>query len=259
MKVKWITLIALLALSGASLAGPPSPTHGVRAAADLPVYADALASGWQDWSWDTTVNLANAVPVYSGTASIAATYTSAWGGLYLHANSADISAYDTLQFWLHGGTAGGQRISVGLNFSGSVHQVIATAGTWQKISIPLSELGSPIAVTALVWQDSTGGTQPTFYLDDVAFVDSGTVVPPPPPSIGPALTVNATADQHPISPYIYGINFATEAIAADLHLPVRRWGGNSTSRFNWQLDVHNTGSDWYLEYSGRAGNSGSVR
>ena len=90
MKAKWITLITLLALSGVSLAGLASSTHGVRAAADLLVYTDALASGWQDWSWDTTVNLSNAAPVYSGTASIAATYTSAWGGLYLHANSADI-------------------------------------------------------------------------------------------------------------------------------------------------------------------------
>jgi hypothetical protein len=247
MKIKWITLIALLTLSGASLVRMPGPTHGVRAAADLLVYGDTLASGWQDWSWNTTVSLSNATPVYSGTASIAATYTSAWGGLYLHANSTDVSAYDTLQFWLHGGNAGGQRISVSLNYNGSTREVTATAGTWQKISIPLSELGSPATVTDLVWQDGTGGAQPTFYLDDVAFVGSGTVVPPPPPSIGPALTVNATADQHLISPYIYGMNFATEAIADDLHLPVRRWGGNSTSRFNWQLDVHNTGSDWYFE------------
>jgi hypothetical protein len=157
MKVKWITLIALLVLSGTLLAGLPSPAQGIRAAVDLPVYTDALASGWQNWSWNTTVNLSNAVPVYSGTASIAATYNSAWGGLYLHANSADISIYDTLQFWLHGGSAGGQRISVSLNYNGSTHEVIATAGTWQKISIPLSELGSPTAVTDLVWQDSTGG------------------------------------------------------------------------------------------------------
>ena len=64
---------------------------------------------------------------------------------------------------------------------------------------------------------------------------------------GPALSVNAAADVHPISPYIYGMNFATEAIAADLNLPVRRWGGNSTTRYNWQLDVHNTGADWYYE------------
>ena len=248
MKVKWVILIALLVLSGASLTGLSSQARPTWAAADLLVYGDALASGWQDWSWNTTVNLSNAVPVYSGTASIAATYTSAWGGLYLHANSADVSTYDTLQFWLHGGNAGGQRISVSLNYNGSTREVIATAGTWQKITIPLSELGSPATITDLVWQDGMGGAQPTFYLDDVAFVDSGTAAPPPPPpGIGPALTVNATADRHSISPYIYGMNFATEAIAADLRLPVRRWGGNSTSRFNWQLDVHNTGMDWYFE------------
>ena len=60
---------------------------------------------------------------------------------------------------------------------------------------------------------------------------------------GPALSVNAAADVHPISPYIYGMNFATEAIAADLNLPVRRGGGNSTTRYIWQLDVNNTGAD----------------
>src|SRR5512136_1906368 len=67
------------------------------------------------------------------------------------------------------------------------------------------------------------------------------------PGEGPALSVDAQADQHPISPYIYGMNFADESLAADLNLPVRRWGGNSTSRYNWQLNVHNTGSDWYYE------------
>ncbi len=248
MKVKWITLIALLVLSGASLTGLSGQARPTWAAADLTVYADALASGWQDWgSWDTVVNYSNATPVHGGTASIAATYTAAWGGLYLHANSVNVSAYDTLRFWLHGGSAGGQHVSVSLNYNGSTYEVTATAGTWQKVEIPLSELGSPATVTDLVWQDGIGGAQPTFYLDDIAFVGSGTVVPPTPPSIGPALTVNATADRHPISPYIYGMNFASEAIADDLRLPVRRWGGNSTSRFNWQLDVHNTGMDWYFE------------
>ena len=64
---------------------------------------------------------------------------------------------------------------------------------------------------------------------------------------GPALSVDAAAGRHAISPDIYGINYADETIAADLHLPVRRWGGNSTTRYNWQLDVFNTASDWYFE------------
>lgn len=65
---------------------------------------------------------------------------------------------------------------------------------------------------------------------------------------GPALSIDASAaKQHPISPYIYGMNFADEALANELRLPVRRWGGNSTTRYNWQNDTSNHASDWYFE------------
>ena len=30
-------------------------------------------------------------------------------------------------------------------------------------------------------------------------------------------------------------------------MPVRRWGGNSTSRYNWQIDVHNTAGDYFYQ------------
>ncbi len=43
------------------------------------------------------------------------------------------------------------------------------------------------------------------------------------------------------------MNFADEALAADLHLPVRRWGGNATTRYNWQNDTSNHASDWFFE------------
>ena len=36
-------------------------------------------------------------------------------------------------------------------------------------------------------------------------------------------------------------------LAGLVRLPVRRWGGNSTTRYNWQIDVYNTGLDWYFE------------
>jgi hypothetical protein len=61
------------------------------------------------------------------------------------------------------------------------------------------------------------------------------------------LTVDAGTVQHPISPLIYGINFASSALAADLDLPVNRWGGNATTRYNWQNDATNRASDWYFE------------
>lgn len=64
---------------------------------------------------------------------------------------------------------------------------------------------------------------------------------------GPAVSVDATADVHAISDDVYGMNFADEALAKELALPVRRWGGNRTTRYNWQVDVDNTGSDWFFE------------
>ncbi len=64
------------------------------------------------------------------------------------------------------------------------------------------------------------------------------------------LTVNLDATPRPISPYIYGLNFATEEFAKEISLPVRRWGGNAVSRYNWQNQATNLGSDWYFENVG---------
>jgi hypothetical protein len=62
-----------------------------------------------------------------------------------------------------------------------------------------------------------------------------------------ALTVNVALNRKPISPYIYGLNFAKPTFAKEIGLPVRRWGGNDTSRYNWQTGNSNSGSDWYYE------------
>jgi chitodextrinase len=64
---------------------------------------------------------------------------------------------------------------------------------------------------------------------------------------GPSLVVDLTAPRHPISPEIYGMNFADEALAEELGLPVRRWGGNATTRYDFATDTTNRGSDWYFE------------
>ena len=75
--------------------------------------------------------------------------------------------------------------------------------------------------------------------------------------VGPALTIDANAGQHSISPDIYGINFFWGAVnptlppvtpaALALRPTVRRWGGDNTSDYNWQLDVFNNDSDWFYE------------
>ena len=64
---------------------------------------------------------------------------------------------------------------------------------------------------------------------------------------GPTLTVDVTAGRHHISSDIYGMNFAPARLARELGMTVDRWGGNATSRYNYQNNVSNTGSDWYFE------------
>ena len=64
----------------------------------------------------------------------------------------------------------------------------------------------------------------------------------------PTLAVDANAARHPISPYVYGINwYADTGLGSYMHLPIRRWGGDSATTYNWQLDVANATADWYYE------------
>jgi Glycoside hydrolase family 44 len=66
-------------------------------------------------------------------------------------------------------------------------------------------------------------------------------------SPGPALAVNGAADHHAISPYIYGMNFASAGLANQLNLPVDRWGGNTTDTYNWKIGSSNTSNDYFFE------------
>jgi hypothetical protein len=73
------------------------------------------------------------------------------------------------------------------------------------------------------------------------------------------LAVDCRAPTHTISPLIYGIAYSARKDAVDkqqwtLGATARRWGGNPTSRYNWELGhAWNTGSDYFfrnLNYTG---------
>lgn len=74
-------------------------------------------------------------------------------------------------------------------------------------------------------------------------LSSGTCVSPATGTVA----VDAGAGQRPIHPEIYGLAFATTAQLQETGATLNRQGGNGTSLYNWQLDVHNTGFDWYWE------------
>ncbi len=65
----------------------------------------------------------------------------------------------------------------------------------------------------------------------------------------PAITINVDANlnRRAINPLIYGLAFADTAVLNDLNVGSNRHGGNTTSRYNWQLNADNRANDWYYE------------
>ena len=66
------------------------------------------------------------------------------------------------------------------------------------------------------------------------------------------INVDASANRHPISPYVYGVADGDAFTLPDLNCPINRYGGNNTSRYNWQVNGDNRGADWYFESIGEA-------
>ncbi|WP_158409275.1 glycoside hydrolase family 44 protein [Fimbriimonas ginsengisoli] len=61
------------------------------------------------------------------------------------------------------------------------------------------------------------------------------------------ISVNVQANRHPINPNIYGTAWATQVQLGDLNAPINRYGGNNSSRYNWNLNADNRGSDWFFQ------------
>ena len=62
-----------------------------------------------------------------------------------------------------------------------------------------------------------------------------------------AITVDTSVNRKPINPQIYGIAHADAAMLNDLNVPLNRSGGNSTTRYNWQINADNRAFDWYFQ------------
>ena len=64
------------------------------------------------------------------------------------------------------------------------------------------------------------------------------------------VTVDAAANRRPINPNIYGVAYGDANTLPALNTPVNRYGGNNTSRYNWQINGDNRGNDWFYESIG---------
>lgn len=117
---------------------------------------------------------------------------------------------------------------------------------------PYTTIASP---TSTNYTD-TGLTKGVAYYYVVSAVNSGgesansseVSATPLVPATSVQVTVDVLSDRHPISPYVYGVSYPQTANdIANSGATLVRWGGNATSRYNWQKQVYNSAADYYFE------------
>ncbi len=237
--------LRLLVAALLSLAATLTPA---AAATDPQVlYDDQLRHGWEDWSW-AAHDLAATAFVHGGATAISFV-PAGWQAVYLNKSGGVSGAeFDTLQFWVNGGAAAGQDLRIVFVSGGTVlaDRPLTEflpggprAGAWDLVNVGLDAAGvGTRSFDGLYWQDGTGGTQPAVYLDDIALLprDGG------PPVTTVAVAIDPAQDRRAISPYVYGVSYGD----GPTPYPVRRWGGNSATRYNWRQDVSNRAGDWFF-------------
>ncbi|MCB1053644.1 MAG: glycoside hydrolase family 44 protein [Acidobacteria bacterium] len=224
-------------------------------AQDLNVYQDGLLNGFQNWSW-ATVNLNATTQVHAGSAAISFEPDN-WEAVYLQRQPfLDVANYDALHFWIYA-VGGGQNLSISLinyNFSTSSSQVLGSvdlnsvtgtlpANTWFEVTVPFDDLGVMVgSFNGFYIQANTAANQAECYLDDLSIrARSGG------PPQGSPVTIQAFPTQNlkPIDPRIYGVNTMEPPALTAPKYPFLRWGGNTSSRYAWDVDAHNVGFDWF--------------
>ncbi|HVA89345.1 MAG TPA: glycoside hydrolase family 44 protein, partial [Chloroflexota bacterium] len=250
------------------LVGPASTVQPLRVH-PIPIYrAGALNSNWQDWSW--AAHTLSTHPPGAGTGAISVTY-GAWAGLSFHAIQ-PISAWaGTVDLTLGGGARGGQQVGVALvDTSGNWGKRVSlssylpngnlAANQWVTVRVPLEQsLARGTAVGGIVLQEDTGKAQPTMYISSMS-LEVASLADFPVGQTAITLNVNAQAERHPISPYIYGLA-ADDGTAYDQQIrpTMIRWGGNPSSRYNWYRgNAWNTASDYYYENTNYGSPPGSA-
>jgi peptidoglycan/xylan/chitin deacetylase (PgdA/CDA1 family) len=158
------------------------------------IFGDSFGNDIEDWSW-AKINFQQTAVVHDGRGAISFE-PDAWGGLAFHSYAAiDPAAWPTLEFWVHGGAAGGQQINLALYDGNALRNSTAVdrvlghairANTWEKVSVQFAQLGITSGnVSDIHLEDTTGGNQGTLYVDSIVLRKAVGGAPPPPPSVAP--------------------------------------------------------------------------
>jgi hypothetical protein len=146
------------------------------------IYDDALAKGWDNWSWSATIDLAGTSPVQAGMYAVNATLDG-WGAFStaMPSGSVDTFGYHALRFWVHGGVGSNKTLRVyteGDEGQSSNIDITAVANTWTEITLLLSALGNPASIHRLNFFNNSASALPTISLDEIRLVTAAAPSPP---------------------------------------------------------------------------------
>jgi hypothetical protein len=231
----------------------PSPASGQT---NLIIYNGALASGWQNSSYNAAENLSATAPVYSGKYSAAVSINSAWGAFAIYHLDMNDSAYEFLSFWINGGPSGGQNLQLYGTLGTPIvpqnqryYLDVPAANTWQQCLVPLAALGVGNATnfTGFAIQDAVGSSEPTFYVDDIELVNLAA------PTVA-HLNINASQPIRTADARWFGMNAAiwdnmfdtahSISTLADMGTGALRFpGGSDSDDYHWLYDRQDN-NDW---------------
>ncbi len=216
--------------------GNASFTRSYNSGTAVTVTAPATSGShtFTSWAGCTSAKTITCNVTMSANATITATYTTPT--IAVTPNSAVIGSQVQFNAELPTGVTGGVTWSVAAPAGSSQSPgTISTAGLYNT--------PYPAPATVTVTATST--------LDTTVTGSATVALTQPAASAGPSLTVDAGTVTHAINPYIYGWNAfqLSSSAAATANISINRWGGDATSRYNYQLDVTNAASDWYFENS----------
>jgi hypothetical protein len=258
-------LYSLLRRPGA----PPQSSAAVstveRAAAPLAIYDSGLAAGWTDWSWAKR-DLNAGSPAYQGRPSLTMT-PKAYEGVYLHHDPFALAGYGALEFVVHGEVGMGsdgmtvrlaetdKKMTEPIALDNYVARATDAGDGWHAVSIPLVTFGlkpEGASIVGIVFQGSGRTEAPSVALNVIRLTPD-LALPPATIDATVAVTVDAGADRHAISPLIYGVAVAGGDRLAALGAGMNRWGGNPNTRYNWVVNGWNHGRDWKFSNYGTPG------
>ncbi len=155
-------------------AATTSETYATDYPQDLYMADDGRGDFFFNWSWSLeSSDSFNTDYKYEGWSSFEIDHSSYGGYAFQTWITLTQDSYDTLSFWVHGGSSGGQIVRMHLinnstSYTSSVTTFSPQANLWTKVEIPIADLGDPADFDGVVFSEWGGSAEP-FYLDDLKF------------------------------------------------------------------------------------------